>query len=67
VFADTEYISPRKNKWLIFFEARSKKEIGDFTRITTVCIYDSEHGRYAAMLTFMEGIMSLVSCQFDTI
>ncbi|TAJ13059.1 hypothetical protein DMA11_10360 [Marinilabiliaceae bacterium JC017] len=54
------YTSPRKNKWLILFEARSKKEHGDMSRINFVCYVDSPHGYYAFMPSFMNEIFHLV-------
>lgn len=55
-----KYISPRKNHWLLFFEARSKKEILDNSRITLVCIFDAPKGTYAAMGTLTGGKMHYV-------
>ncbi len=49
VYAHSYYLSPRKNKWIILFEARDKKEIGDKSRITFVATWDSPHGIYAIM------------------
>lgn len=49
VRAHTHYLSPKKNNWIILLEARSKKEIGDLSRITFVAIYNSPHGYYAVM------------------
>ncbi|MDR1980363.1 MAG: hypothetical protein LBQ39_01925 [Tannerellaceae bacterium] len=60
VYAHSEYMSPRKNRWLIFFEARSKKETGDMTRITIVCLYNSPHGYYAVMVSFIDGRSHLI-------
>lgn len=54
------YTSPKKNKWIILFEARGKKEIGDLCRITFVCVYNSSHGYYAVMPTCTNGIHHLV-------
>jgi hypothetical protein len=54
IFWDYEYLSRRKNKWLIFLEARSKKEIGDSSRITLVCTYQNKNGHHAVMVTYMD-------------
>lgn len=46
------YTSPRKNKWLIQLEARSKKEIGENSRIHSICYVDViGRGYYAYMIT----------------
>ncbi|MEG1684549.1 MAG: hypothetical protein RR319_01190 [Bacteroides sp.] len=45
------YTSKLKNKWIVLFEARSKKEIGDDCRVTFVCVYNSSHGMHAVMLS----------------
>lgn len=54
VYSNYKYTSPRKNKWLILLEARSKKEFGDFCRTTYVTMYDSPHGMYAVMVSWVE-------------
>lgn len=51
----------RKNKWLILWEAHSKKEIGDDCRISFVCYHDTGHGKYAYMPTFVNGKMVLLA------
>ena len=54
------YVSPRKNKWIIFLEAKTKKEIGEECRINFVTYYDSPHGVYALMLTSTSGKQHLI-------
>lgn len=54
VYATFSYNSPRKNKWLILLEARTKKEFGDSSRCTYVTTYDSPHGIYAVMVSWIE-------------
>lgn len=54
------YTSPKKNKWIILFEARSKKEIGDSCRFTFACAYNSAHGYYAVMPTTTNGTHHLI-------
>jgi hypothetical protein len=54
------YKSSRKNDWILFFEARNKKEVGDLSRITFVCYYNSPHGYYAVMPTFTKGKQHLI-------
>lgn len=44
--------SPRKNKWIILWEARSKKNVGDDSLISFVCYQETPHGRYAYMPTW---------------
>lgn len=55
-----EYLSPRKNKWLIFCESRSKKEVLDNSRITLVAIYNTDFGLHAVMGTFTNGKMHYI-------
>lgn len=55
-----EYISPRKNKWLIFFESRNKKEVFDNSRISLVAIFDTKIGIHAVMGTFTDGKMHYI-------
>lgn len=55
-----EYVSPRKNHWLLLFEARSKKEILDNSRIALVCVFETAKGTFAAMGTFTGGKMHYV-------
>lgn len=54
------YTSPKKNRWIILFEARSKKEIGELCRITFVAIYNSPHGYYAVMPSSSNGVNHLI-------
>jgi hypothetical protein len=60
VRAHYEYISPRKNKWLIFLESRSKKEILDNSRVSLVATYETKIGRHAIMGTFTNKRMHFV-------
>lgn len=41
------YSSPRKNNWIIIFEAKIKKEIEGQSRVSFICLFDSPHGYYA--------------------
>ena len=52
VYAHSFYVSPRKNKWLILLEAKSKKDIGLNCRINLIAYYESDHGIYAIMLAW---------------
>lgn len=54
VYAHSVYTSPRKNIWLILFEARTKKEIREDCRITFVTCYNSPHGYYAVLISFLK-------------
>lgn len=47
------YTSPRKNKWIILLEARTRKEIKDDCRITYVVTYESPHGAYVVMVSWV--------------
>jgi hypothetical protein len=60
VYAHSFYTSPRKNKWIIFFEARSKKEVGDNCRICCTTYFNTKHGTYAVLVTFTEGKQHLI-------
>ena len=60
VYSHHIYTSKNKNKWLILLEARSKKETGDLSRITNVAVFDSPHGFYSVMVSFMEGKPQLI-------
>lgn len=55
-----EYFSPRKNKWLILCESRSKKEVLDNSRITLVVTFNTALGIHAVMGTFTGGKMHFV-------
>lgn len=46
------YFSPKKNNWIMFFEARNKKEVGDMSRVTFASYFDSAHGFYVVMPSF---------------
>lgn len=60
VYAHSIYTSPRKNIWLILFEARTKKEIGEDCRITFVTCYNSPHGYYSVMVSFVNNKPHLI-------
>ena len=55
-----EYLSPRKNRWFIFLESRSKKEILDNSRVSLIAVYDNQIGRHAVMVTFTNKKMHFV-------
>lgn len=52
--------SPRKNKWIILWEARNKKNVGDDSLISFVCYQETEHGRYAYMPTWVDKKLILI-------
>ena len=52
--------SPRKNKWIILWEARNKKNIGDNSLITFLCYQETPHGRYVFMPTWSNGSLILI-------
>lgn len=60
VYAHSLYLSPRKNNWIILFEARSKKEIGEESRITFVTYHNSPHGYYAVMVSYLNNRQHLI-------
>lgn len=60
VYWNLKYKSPKNNKWLIFFESRSKKEVGNFGRIIFVTYFNSPHGIYAIMPAFTNSAPHLV-------
>lgn len=49
------YTSHRNNRWIVLLEARSKKEFGDLSRITFVCLINDRRGYYAIMHSFVGG------------
>lgn len=50
----------RKNKWIILWEARNKKNVGDDSLISFVCYQETEHGRYAYMPTWANKKLILI-------
>lgn len=54
------YTSPRKNRWLILLEARSKKEVLDMSRITFATTHETPHGLYCVMVSWFEGKPQLI-------
>lgn len=60
VYWDLKYRSPKSNNWLIFFEGRSKKEVGDYGRVVFINYFDSPHGVYAVMPAFTNNRPHLV-------
>lgn len=50
VFKAIDYISPRKNHWIIIFRASSRKDANE-PEINYACMADSKHGRYAFMVS----------------
>lgn len=55
VYADTDYVSPRKNRWIILFEAKNKSMVGDRSLLTFVVTYSTMHGVYAILVSFING------------
>lgn len=60
VYLHSYVTSPRKNKWIILWEARSKKNVGDNSLISFVCYQDTPHGRYAYMPTWADKKLILI-------
>lgn len=52
--------SPRKNKWVILWEARNRKNVGDDSLISFVCYQETPHGRYAYMPTWADKKLILI-------
>nr|DAT27612.1 MAG TPA: hypothetical protein [Caudoviricetes sp.] len=50
-----------KNKWLILWEARSKKNIGENSMITLICFHDTPNGRFVYMPSFILGKLLLIA------
>lgn len=51
----------RKNRWLVLWEAKTKKYIGDNELITFVVMHDTPHGKYATLTTFVKGTLLLLT------
>lgn len=54
VYANSEYISPLKNRWIILYEARNKGMIGDRSLVTYIITFTTSHGIYAIMVSFID-------------
>lgn len=55
VRAYADYVSKRRNKWLVLFEARSKKHTGDNALLHLVCYANMQGGYYAYFPIFNNG------------
>lgn len=60
VYLHSYITSPRKNKWIILWEARNKKNVGDNSLISFVCYRETAHGRYAYMPTWADKKLILI-------
>lgn len=60
VYLHSYVTTTRKNKWIILWEARSKKNVGDNSLISFVCYQDTPHGRYAYMPTWADKKLILI-------
>lgn len=49
----------RKNKWIMFWQANSRKNVGDLSILHFVCYFDTPHGKYAIAPIFVSGKMAL--------
>lgn len=49
VYLHTWHTTRKKNRWLILWEAKSRKNTGDLSLVTTVCVVNTSKGRYALM------------------
>lgn len=52
VRAYSDFVTKRKNKWIVFFEARSKKNTGPNAMLHFVCYINMHDGYYAYMPMF---------------
>lgn len=59
IFKPIDYLSPRKNNWIIVFRAENKKD-ADKIAITYVCIADTSHGLHVFMIPVLDGIVSVL-------
>lgn len=60
VYLHSYITSPRKNKWIILWEARNRKNVGDDSLISFVCYQETPHGRYAYMPTWANKKLILI-------
>jgi hypothetical protein len=60
VYLHSFITSPRKNKWIILWEAQNKKNIGDNSLISFICYQETPHGRYAYMPTWSDKKLILI-------
>ena len=58
-YFEVEFASKRGNRWVLFFEARSKRDMND-SRVSFVCLTDSRIGLHAFMPTTIDGDMFIV-------
>jgi len=56
LFFEVEFTSRNKNRWILFFEARSKRDMDD-SRVSFACVVDSRIGLHAFMPTTIKGDM----------
>lgn len=60
IYIHSYVTSSRKNKWIILWEARSKKNVGDDSLISFVCYQETDYGRYAYMPTWADKKLILI-------
>lgn len=61
VYLHSFVTTPLKNEWLILWEARSKKNIGENSMITLICFHDTPNGRFVYMPTLIQGKFLLIA------
>ena len=54
VYVHSEFISKRKNKWLVLWEGRTEQHVGKNSLKTFICICEKANGRYAIMPNFFK-------------
>lgn len=60
VYRRYSWMSRRKNRWTVIYEAREKKEVGDMARITNFSTIDMGFGIYAYMPSFTNGELQYI-------
>lgn len=58
IFKPIDYLSPRKNNWIIVFRAENKKD-ADKIAITYVCTANTSHGLHVFMVPVLDGVVSV--------
>lgn len=60
VYAHSFFKSKSGNNWIVFFEAQTKKEIGEDARITMICLLNTIIGYQVIMISYMSGKPHLI-------
>lgn len=54
-----KYKTPKRNNWIIIFEAKNKNEIVDKAQVSIIVTYNSNKGLYAIAVTMINGLLRL--------